>query len=178
MLLGPVALYPTSCTSYRSWCCINLSKRLHSAGVTWGISRSYSSIAFWRSASDWVVVACQALFRRTWNCLCFVEESLSAPYRRASIAARILWIYGWLNCWDSVANWSSTLAFADFDIICCRNIAFFWWNRCSAASSSLSDRSESFCWPTSRDYSHNALTAPSTISSEAVSAAVYLSSLE
>jgi len=50
--------------------------------------------------------------------------------------------------------------------------------RFSASSTAVRDRSESFCWQTSRENSHNACTAPITISSEAVSAGVFPSSLQ
>ena len=84
------------------------------------------SIAYWQSASDQVVSASQAAFRHTWNCLCFVVETILAPYTRASIAARISWILCSHDWWDSVVKRSLTLAFAEFDIFSSWKIHFFW----------------------------------------------------
>jgi len=78
MLLGLVALVPTSCNCCRLWCWNNVSKILCLLGVAWLISHCNRSIAFWRSASEQVVAACQALFRCTWNCLRFIVETFSA----------------------------------------------------------------------------------------------------
>ena len=178
MLLGPVALVPTSCNRCRSWCWNNLSKCLRLAGVTWWISRSNRSITLCRSASVHMVAACRARFRRTWNCLYFDVGSFSAPYSWTSIAARILLIFCSCKRSDSLANSSSTLAFADFDMFSSRKASIFLKNRFSASSSAVRDRSEWFCWLTWRENSHNAHTAPITISSEAVSAIVFPPSWE
>jgi len=178
MLLGPVALVLTSCNSCRSRWWSNSSKSLRLAAVTWWISRSNRSIALCRSASDHMVAVCWALFRRTWNCLCFGVVIFSALYSWTSIAARILWIFCSRKWWDSLGNWSSTVAFADFDIFWSRKAPFLLSNRFSASSSAARDRSEWFCWLTSRENSHNTRTAPITISSEAVSAAVFPASWE
>jgi len=79
---------------------------------------------------------------------------------------------------DSIAHRLSNLAFRDFDIWCSQKIPFFWWHCLCALPSALRDRSQWFCWLTSRESSHNARTAPSTISSEAAYTAVFQSSLE
>jgi hypothetical protein len=178
MRLALVALVLTSCNRYCSQCWKNVSRSLPLEGVTWRILRSNRSIAFWRSASNQVVATCQAIFRSTWNRLHFVVETISAPYRRASIAAQILWIFCSHNRWNFLANRSSTWAFADFDSFFSRTIPFFWEHCSSASSSALRDRSEWFCWLTSRENWHNAQTAPITISSKTVLAAVFRSSLE
>jgi len=177
MPLGLVAFVPTSCNSCHSRCWNDSSKGLHLAGVTQWMSPPNRSIALWRSALDQVVAACQAVFWRTWNHLSFVEETFSAPYTRASIVAQILWMFSSHNRWDSHANRSSTLAVTDFDIVCTRNIPFFCQSRLSALSGVLRDRFEWFCWLTSRENSPNARTAPIAISLEAVSTAVFPSSL-
>jgi len=147
-------------------------------GVTWWIWCSNRSFALCRSASDHLVGACWALFRRTWNCLRFVVETFSAPYTCTSISAQILWIFCCRNWWDSPVNSSASLAIADFDIFCSRIAPFFLYTRLSSSSSAVRDTSQWFCWLTSRENSHKAHPAPITISSEAVSAAVFLSSLE
>ena len=125
-----------------------------------------------------MAAACQAQFRRTWKCLHFVILIFSAPNTWSSITVQILWIFCCRNWWNSQANCSSTLAFADFDIFSSRNAPFFLYNRFSALSSAVRDRSEWLCWLTSRENSHDAHTAPITISSEAVSATAFPSSLE
>ena len=178
MLLGPVALVPTTGNSCCPWWWNNLSKILHLSGVTQWISCSSHSIASGQSASDQVVAACRDLFRRTWNCLCYVVETFSAPYTMSSNAVWILWIFCSCNWWDSVANWSSTLAVADFDIFCSRKVPFIRGNHFSASSSSLRARSEWFRCLTIRQNSHNAHTTPITISMEAVSTEAFRSSLE
>jgi len=145
MLLGLVALVPTSYNSRRSLVWNNVSKSLLLAGVTGWISHSNRSIALGQSASDQVVATCPALFRRTWNCLRFVVETISAPYTRASIAVQILWIFCSHNRQDSLANRSSTMAVADFDIFCSQKMPFLWYIHLSASSSALRDRSKWFC---------------------------------
>jgi len=178
MLLGPVALVPTTCNCCRLWCWNHLSESLHLAGVTWWISRSNRSIALCQSASDHMVATRQTLFRCAWNWVLFDVVTFSVPYSWTSIAAPILRIFCSHKWWDSLANSSSTLAFTDFDIFWSRKAPFFLYNRFSASSSAARVRSEWFCWLTSRENSHNARTAPITISSEADSAAVFLASWE
>jgi len=178
LLLGSVALVPTSCNSCHILCSNNLSKISLTAGVQWRISRFNCSIAFWQLALNQVVPACRALFKRTWNCVRFVVETFSAPYTRASTAAQFLETFCSHNWWDSLANRSFTLAFADFDIFCTRKIPFFWQNCVNASSSTLRDRSEWFCWLRSRENSHNVRTAPFTISSETFSTVVFPASWE
>jgi len=178
MLLGQVALVLTSWKSCRSLCRNDSSKSLHLTGVTCWILHSIGSIALWRTASDRVVAAYRALFRRTWNCLRFVVETIPAPHTRASIAAQTLWNFCSCSWWDPVANRSPTLDFADFDIFCSPKLCFFWCNPLSALSIAVMDRSEWVSRLTSRENSHNARPAPTAISSEAVSAAAFLSSLE
>jgi len=178
MHLWLVALVLTSCNSCCSWYWNNLSKSLRLTGVTWWISRSNCSIAFWQSAYDQVIATCRGPFRRTSNCLRFVVETFPIPSTRTSIAAQILWRICLHNWWNSVANGSSTVTFTDFNIFWSQNILFFWQNPLSASSSALRDRSERFCSPTSRENSHDACTAPVTIASEAALAAVSPSSLE
>jgi len=82
MLLELVVLVPTSWNSCHSWCWNNLLKRLRLAAVTLCISCSNCSITFWRSASDQVITACRALFRHTWNCFRFVEETFQLQTQR------------------------------------------------------------------------------------------------
>jgi len=158
MLLGPVALVPTSCSSCHSGCWNKLSNSVCLEGVTWWILRSNCSIALCQSASDYMIAACQALFRCTWNCLRFEFVTFSTPYSWPFIAARIWWILFSRNWWDSLANISSTLAFADFDIVWSRKAPCFLKNHFSTSSSAARDRSEWFCWLTSRENSHNART--------------------
>jgi len=169
MLLWPIALVPTSCNSCRSWWWNNLSNSLHLAGVTWRISRSNGSITLCRSASDHTVAACWAPFRHVWNCLCFDIVTFSALYSWTWSAAQIIWIFCSCNRWDPLANSSSTLAIADFNIFWSSKAPFFLWNRFSALSRAVRGSAEWFCWLTSGKNSHNAHTAPITISSEAVS---------
>jgi len=178
VLLGPVVLVPTFCNCCGSWCWNNVSKRLCLTSVIWWLSYSYGSIAFSQSASDHVVAHRRALFRNTWNFLRCDVVTFSAPHTRTCIAARISWIFCFRNCSDSVANCSFTSAVADFNIFRSRKAPVFFWYCFSASSSAVRDRSGWFCWLTSRENSHNARTAPITISSEAVSAGVYLSFLE
>ena len=97
--------------------------------------------------------------------VCFVGVTFPALYTQTSIAAQILWIFCAHNWWDSLANCFSTLAFTDFDIFCFRNAPFGLQNCFSALSSAVRDRSEWFCWLTSRENSHNARTTQITISS-------------
>jgi hypothetical protein len=175
MLQGPIGLVPTSFNSCHSQCRNNLSNSLCLADVTWWSSCSNRSIAFWRSESDQVVAACQTLIRRTWNCLHFVQKTISAPSTMAYIAGRILWIICSHHRLFSVAHRSSTVAFAEFDIFYSGKMPLFRWNRFSASSSALRDRFEWFCWLTSSENSHNARTAPITNSSEADSAAAFQS---
>jgi len=151
----------------------NLSKTLRLAGVTWWISRYNHSIALCWSASDHMVAACWAVFRRTWNCLRFDVLTFTAPYSWICISAWILWIFRSRKWWDSFADSSSTLAFTDFDIFWPRKAPFILWNQFSGSSGAVRDRSKWFCWLTSRENSHDARTAPITISSEAVSATVF-----
>ena len=172
-LPGPIA--NASC---HSWCWDHSSKSQLLTGVTWWISRSYCSFAHWWSASDHLVAACWVQLRRTWNCLYWVVVTMSGSYTGISITSQIVWSCCSRNWWDTVANCSSTLAFADLDIFCCRKAPFFLWNRFSASSSAVRDRSEWFGWLTSRGNSHNAHTAPITILSEGVSATVFSTSLE
>jgi len=105
-------------------------------------------------------------------------KPFSAPYTRASIAARIWWIISPHNWRDSVAHRSSTLAFEHFNIFCSQHIPFFRYNHWSELCSALRDRFQWLCWLTRRENSHNARTAPITISSDAFSAAVFTSTLE
>jgi len=136
------------------------------------------SIALCRSASDHMVAACRGLFRRTWNCLHLDVVTFSAPYSWTSIAARILWIICSPKWWDSLANGSSILAFADFDIFWSRMAPYFLCNCFCASSSAARDRSEWFCWLTSWENSHNTRIAPITILTEAVSTALFPASWE
>jgi len=178
VLLGQVSLVLTSWNSCCSWCWNEWWKSLHLTGVIWWISRSNHSIARSQSASDHLDAACCTLFRRTWNCLHFDVVTFSALYTRTSIAAQILWMFCACNWWKSLVNSSFTLAFADFDIFWSWKALFFMSTHFCASSSAVRDRFEWFCWLTSRENSHNACTAPNTISSKAVSAGVLLSSLE
>jgi len=82
------------------------------------------------------------------------------------------------NWWDSVANRSSSLAFADFGIFSSRIICFFWYDRLSASSCASRDRSERCCWLRSREDWHIIHTASITIWSEAFCPAVFPPSLE
>jgi len=125
MLLGPVALVPTCCNCCHSRCWNNSSKSLGSAGVAWEISNTNRSLALWWSASDHMLTARRALSTRTWNYFCFDVVTFSAPYSWTSIAARIVWIFCSWNWWDALANSSSTLAFADFDIFWSRKAPSF-----------------------------------------------------
>jgi len=143
------------------------------AGVTWWISRSNHSIVLCRSAYDHMVAPGRALFRRSRRCHRSDVATFSAPYSWSSIAARILWIICTRKWSDSLANGSGTVAFADIDIVCSRMAPFFLWNPFRVSSSAARDRSEWFCWLTRGENSHNACTAPITISSEAVSAALF-----
>jgi len=102
--------------------------------------------------------------------------TFSALYTSSYIPAQIVESFCSCNWWDSIANCSSTLAFTDFDIFWCWKVPFFMETQFSASSSTVRDRSELFCWLTIRENSHNARTPPITISSEAVSAAVFPSS--
>jgi len=173
VLLRPVALVLTSCNCCRSLGWNDLSKSLRLVGVTWWISHSNRSIALCQSASDHMVAHCLALFRRTWNCHGFDVVTIAAPYSWTSIAAPILWNFCSHNSWDSLANSSSTLAIADFNIFSSWKAPFALQNLFSAPSSVARDRSEWFRWLTSRENSHNAHTAPILNSSEAVSTAVF-----
>jgi len=151
---------------------------VHWIGVVWWISCYNRSIALLRSASEHVVAACLALFRRTWNCLHFDVVTISAPYTRTSIAAQIIEIYCSCNWWDSITNCSFTLVFAHFDIFWSLTTPVFLSNPSSVSSSTMRDKSEWFCSLTRRENSHNTHTTPITISSEAVSAGGFLLSLE
>ena len=177
-LLGLAAWVPISCNSRRGWFCNNLSRSSRLTAVTWCISHSNRSFAVYQSPSDLAVAACWALFRCTWNCLGFGIGTFLAQYTRTSIAMLIISIFCSCNWWDSVANCLSTLALADFNIFYSRNAHICFYIRFSSSSHAVRDRSEWFCWLTSRENSHNACTAPITISSQAVSTGVILSSLE
>jgi hypothetical protein len=120
---------------------------------------------------------CQALFRHPWNSFCFVVVTFSVQYTWTSIAAWIEWMICSRNRWDSLASSSSTWAFTDLDIFCSVNAPFFLLNRFIASFSAVRNRSEWFCWLTSREKSHHARTAPITISSEAVSVNLFPSAL-
>jgi len=178
ILLDPVALVPTSCNSCGLWCWNNLLKRLHSAGVAWWISCSNCIFALCQSASDRMVGACWALIRRTSNSLRLVVVTVSAMYTRTPIAAWILWIFCLCNWLHSLANCSCTVVFTRFHIFYSRKVPFVWQNPFSALCSAVRDRSKWFCWLTSWENEHNDRTAPITISSEDVSAAVFWLSLE
>jgi len=110
--------------------------------------------------------------------LIFDVVTFSAPYTRTSIATQILWIFCARNWWNSVANSSFILAFEDFDIFWSQKAPCPLYNCFNASSSAVRDRSEWFCWLTSRKNSRNARTAPITISSAAVSAGAFQSYLE
>jgi len=170
MLLGPVALVPTSCNCCCSWYYNNFSKSLPLIGVSWWISHSNCPIAICRWASDHIVAACRELLRRTWYCVRFVVVIFSALSTWTSIAVRILAIFCTRNWWDSFANWSSTIAIAEFDIFCFRKAPCFLYNWFSAWSSAVRDWWEWFCWLTSRDNSYDPRIAPVTIPSEVVCA--------
>jgi len=125
MLLGRVTWVLTSSTWCRSWCLNNVLKSLHLTGVTWWILRYNYSFALGRSPSDRLVATCRALFMGTCSCLHFVGVIVSDPYTWTNMAARILRIFYSHNWSDTHANFSSTLAFAEFDIFCCRISPFF-----------------------------------------------------
>jgi len=108
VLLGPVTIVTTSCNSCCLWCLTDLSKSLHITGVTWWILRSNRSFALCRSASDHLVVLCQAQFRCTWNCLRFVVVTDLAPYSWTSMGLPSLCNFRSRNWWDSLANGLST----------------------------------------------------------------------
>jgi len=82
------------------------------------------------------------------------------------------------NWYDSLANTSSTLAFADFNIFWTGKAPFLFENRFSASFSAVRHRSEWFCWLTSRESSYNAQAASITMLSDAVSTAVFPPSWE
>jgi len=178
MLLGQIAFVPTSCNCCHSWCWNNLWNSLPLAGVNWWISRSNRSIAICRSAADQMVTACPALFSRTWNCHRFDVVTLSAPDSWTSIAVLIVSIFCSRKWWDPLANSSCTLAFGEFHIFWSRKAPLVLYNHFSASSTAARVRSEWFRWLTSRENSHNARSAPITISSEAVSTPVFPASWE
>jgi len=78
VVLGPVTFIPTSSYCCLWWCWNNLSKSWHLAGIRWWIWCSNCLIVLHRTATDLMVVACQALFRSTWNCLHFDAVTFSA----------------------------------------------------------------------------------------------------
>jgi len=139
VLLGPVALVQTFCNSCCSWYWNYLLISLFLPGVTKWILCSNYTVAFGLSASDQVVATCPARFRRTLNCIHIVVVTVSAPDTWSSIAAWILRIFCPHNWWDSLANCSSSWAFADFDIVCSHIVPFVQYIGMSASSSTLRD---------------------------------------
>lgn len=106
----------------------------------------------------------------SWNFNSCGEVTFSAPYTRTSIAAQMLCILCSYNWCDSLANWSCTLAFPDFNIFCSWKAPLCWYNYPSTSSSTIRDRLEWFCSLTNTENSHNVYTAQITISSEPLSA--------
>jgi len=172
VLWGPVALVAAFCNSCCSWCWNNLSISFHWTGGTWRTSRCNWSVALCRSSTHHSVEVCLALFSSTTNCLHFVEVTCSAQYTWAFLAA---WFYSFFrscNRWNYLGNYWSTVAFTDFNIVCAWNAPFHLKNCFSASSSAVRDKSEWLCWLTSREYSHNANTAPHSIARETLSTVV------
>jgi len=178
VLLGPVASVRTSGNNCGSWCRNHLSNSLCLTGVTRWILCSTCSFTLNRSASAHLVATCWAQFNLTWHCLRFVVGTLSALFTWISIAAWMVSIFWSWNWWNSVANSSSSLDFAPYDIAWSHKAPRIEFNGFRASSSAVRDWSELFYWLTRRESCHNGHTAPIAISSEAVSTAVFLSSLE
>jgi len=76
------------------------------------------------------------------------------------------------------SNCSFSLAIAHCDIFCVWHAPCIWKHCLSTWSRALRDRSERFCWLTSREYPLNASTATITSSLAAVSATRFVSSSE
>jgi len=168
----------TFCNCYRLWLWNDCSKSLHSTGVSRRILYSDHSTALWWFASDYIVAACRSLFRQTRNYITLVAKTFSASYTRTSIGVWILRNFCARNGRDSSGNFSSTLAFANFDIVCLWKLPIFIMNHSSPTSGASTDISVWFSWQTHEENSQNARTALITISSEAVSTAVFPSSLD
>jgi len=178
MLLGQGAVVQTSFDSCHLWCRNTLSKILHFTAVTRWIYSSNLSFPLCQSASNQFIAACWALFGCTQNCLPLVAVIFAALYIGTSIAVQILWIFCSCNWLESLVNCSSSLAILDFDIVCTCEATFCLYNCFCVLCSAVRDRSEGFCWLSSRENSHSVCTAHITGSSDAVTNAVFLTSSE
>jgi hypothetical protein len=126
------------------------------------------------------LLVCIPLF--VWHLLGSIQRDPTFPIVGSSIlfgppwtstVAWIFWISGFLNCWNAVANCSSTLAYADFNIYGFQKTPLFWVNWLNVSSNVWGEWWKSFYWLTQWEHYHNTSTALISISLKAMSCAVF-----